>query len=326
MANVTLKPQYQQGTAAATPQVTYTPNGIPRQPGFYNASNPYDTGRPGEQNRELNNGAGGKLNGWDYDKGAPMQGTTLGSDGLYSLGGGGGGGGSGGGALESSPYYQQVLASTNSSAAADAASRRTAIQQAVIGWGDAPEGFSDKFGDVDQLTRDLASKNTSTGISTKARLLQARTDAIRKFTRSLSARGLRRSGAKGYGLRRRQLEFDQGYADALSKLLGYTGSTYSQFGQNEYQRQLALANALAYASQSLGAYGGASGTGGGGGYTTPTYDKNYSVANYLGTGGGGGTSAASYLYTGLSSGSGKTDYGTSTPTYGGSGGSSFRAM
>ena len=247
---------------ARGPKVTYTPGGVPRQPGYYNPGNLWDTGRPGESNREMNNGQGGSLPGWDYDRGAPMEGAVLGPDGFYVLEGGGGG--AGGGALTGSPYYQQVLAAVNAGAAADAAARRTSIQQAMIGFGLVPEGFSDKYGDIDALTRSLAEKNTLTGISTRARLLQARADAIRMFSRSLAARGLRRSGAKGFGLRRRQLLFDQGYSDALTRLLGYTGNLYSQFGQNEYQRQLALAQALAYASSQMSGYGGGDGGGGGG--------------------------------------------------------------
>lgn len=75
----------------AEPQVTYTPNGIARQPGFYNPDNPYDTGRHGESNRELNNGKGGKVDWWDYDKGQPKSGATLDGNGMWTLGGGGGG-------------------------------------------------------------------------------------------------------------------------------------------------------------------------------------------------------------------------------------------
>lgn len=199
---------------------------------------------------------------------------------LPSGGGGGAGTGATGGAagtLASSPYYQQVLAATNSAATADAAARRSAIQQALISFGLVPEGFQDKYGDIDALTRDLAEKNTTSGLSTRARLLEARSDAIKRFSRGLSARGLRRSGAKGYGLRRRQLDFDRNYSDALGKLLGYTGGLYNQFASNEYQRQLGLANALAYASQSLGDYGGGGGSSGG---ATP-YSANYSLANYV---------------------------------------------
>lgn len=202
-------------------------------------------------------------------------------------GGGGGAGtsptGGGGGALTGSPYYQQVLAATNSAAAADAAARRAAIQQALISFGLVPEGFQDKYGDIDPLTRELAEKNTSSGLSTRARLLEARSEAIRQFSRGLSARGLRRSGAKGYGLRKRQLDFDRSYSDSLGKLLGYTGGLYNQFASNEYQRQMGLASALAYASQSLGDYG----SGGGGGYQAPSIyggsDRSTAIGSYVGS-------------------------------------------
>ena len=250
----------------STPEITFTPDGQQRAPGFLNPSNPWDTGYSGNVNAEvaLRNGmTPGKMDGWNYDTGTPGPNYNPNQYGGGGGGGGGGGTGGGAGALGSSPYYQQVLAAVNAGGAADAASRRSAIQQALIGWGEVPGDFKDRYGDIDELTRSLASKNTLTGISTKARLLQARADAIRQFSRSLSARGLRRWGAKGYGLRRRQLQFDQGYADELSKLLGYTGNLYSQFGQNEYQRQLALANALAYASSQMGGYGGGGGGGSG---------------------------------------------------------------
>lgn len=77
------------------PVVTYTPAGAARQPGFYNPDNPFDTGRAGETNRELNGGLGGRVAWWDYDRGAPMSGITLGDDGLYRGAGSGGAGGGG---------------------------------------------------------------------------------------------------------------------------------------------------------------------------------------------------------------------------------------
>lgn len=235
--------------------------------------------------------------GYQFDsEGRPLSGGVPGDgpgqwvDGRPGARGGGGSGGGapggGGSFLTGSPYYQQVLAATNSAAAADAAARRTALQQALIGFGVVPEGFQDKYGDIDALTRDLAGKNTSSGISTHARMLQARADAIRQFSRGLSAKGLRRSGAKGYGLRRRQLEFDQGYSDALQKLLGYTGGLYNQFASNEYQRQLGLANALAYASQQLGSYSAPSAAS----YSAPTVyggaDRESAISNFVGSGRG----------------------------------------
>lgn len=207
-------------------------------------------------------------------------------------GGGGIPGGGSGGDIFSNPYYQQVLAAVNAAGAADAAGRRSGIQQALIGFGEAPAGFADKFGDVDALTRELAEKNTTSGISTKARLVQARADAIREMSRAQAAKGLRRSGARGYGLRKRQLEFDQGYSDSLSKLLGYTGSLYSQFSSNEYNRALQMANAAQFASQFTGGGGGG---GGGGGNESFAYDPSLFAPQRMPAQGPIGNQVSDYL-------------------------------
>lgn len=76
--------------------ITYTPNGIARQPGYYDPKNPYDTGRAGERNSEL---GGGKntMAGWDYDAGKARAGATMASDGVWHMPGGNVGGGGGGG-------------------------------------------------------------------------------------------------------------------------------------------------------------------------------------------------------------------------------------
>lgn len=170
--------------------------------------------------------------------------------------GSGGPGGPGGSNILSNPYYQQVLAAINGAGASDAASRRTGIQQALIAFGLVPENFNDKYGDVDALTRSLADKNTTSGLSTRARLLQSFSDTNRTDLRNLNARGLRRSGTRGYKLRRNQLAFDQQNTDALGQLLGYSGSLYSQFAQNEYQRALQLAEAARFASTQVDPGGG----------------------------------------------------------------------
>lgn len=176
--------------------------------------------------------------------------------------GGGGSGGAGGSSVLSNPYYQQVLAAINAANAADSASRRTGLQQALISFGLVPENFNDKYGDVDALTRSLAEKNTTSGLSTRARLLASLKENNRLGLRSLASRGLRRSGARGFKLRRNQLEFDQQHSDALGNLLGYAGNLYSQFAQNEYQRALQLASAAQYASSQIDPGFGSDGDGG----------------------------------------------------------------
>lgn len=169
--------------------------------------------------------------------------------------GGSGGGGGGGGSLAqdaiNSPWYQQALAASNAASAADSAARRAAIQQMLIQFGVVPEGFTDPYSDVDQKTRDLAAANTASGISAKARLEKALKDAQTRSSRSLAARGLRRSGERGFQMRENQLGFDQSYSDAIAKLLSGTQGLYSNFAQNEYGRQMSLSQALQNAIQNM---------------------------------------------------------------------------
>lgn len=213
-------------------------------------------------------------------------------------------GAGGGNALYSSavnsPWYQQALAATRALDAAAAASRKSGVQQALIQFGLVPEGFNDQYGDVDATTRSLAEANTASGISLYSRLKQALADAQRDSSRRLAARGLRRSGARGYQMRRNQLGYDQSYSDAVSKLLSGVSSLYSNYANSTYQSQMNLAQALAnaignmssWASPSASSWSAApsssssSSSGGGATYGTPsTY---YGPAP--GTPGGGYTS------------------------------------
>lgn len=149
----------------------------------------------------------------------------------------GGPGGPGGGP---GPYYNQLESLYRAQGAAEAASMRSAIQQMLIGMGLVPEGFTDKFGALDNTTKALIDKNTKTGISTYARLLEQKQEGIKNLINRLNARGLRRSGARGYGLRKNQLGADRNLADVLSRLMGDIGGMYSQYTGNEYARQAAL--------------------------------------------------------------------------------------
>lgn len=86
-------------SAAPSMEVTYTPNGIARAPGYFDHNNPFDTGRAGERNSE-HGGGKNTMSGWDYERGAPKPGAVRASDGLWTLGGSSGGssGGAAGGA------------------------------------------------------------------------------------------------------------------------------------------------------------------------------------------------------------------------------------
>lgn len=177
--------------------------------------------------------------------------------------------GSGGGFdYQSNPFYQQALAAVNAGGAADAANTRAAIQQALIGFGMVPQGFQDKLGALDETTKALIDKNTKTGISGYARLNEGREKGIKRLIANLSARGMRRSGSKAYGLRENQLGYDRSLADSISGLLGGIGDRYSAYAQNEAMRQRQLADAMRdvfsqwYTPPSGGGGGGGGGSGG----------------------------------------------------------------
>lgn len=180
---------------------------------------------------------------WVWTPGLP--GARGGNDNSHMGQPGGGSGGTVGGSAN--PYFQQTQSILNAQGSADAADTRAAIQQALVSFGLVPEGFQDKMGALDDLTRDLIAKNTKSGISTHARLLEGRADHIRDLVNRLTSKGLRRSGARGYGLRRGQLDFDRIFQDALAQLQGHTGGLYKNYANNEYNRQLQLANALSNA-------------------------------------------------------------------------------
>ena len=221
----------------------YDVTGLPRSGDGYMAPNGTrldSNGRVwGEYSRFADAGSGGG------------SGVPAGSNGLYD-------------SAVNSPWYQQALAATRSAEAADSAARRSAIQQALIQFGIVPEGFQDKYGDVDATTRSLATANTSSGISAFARLKQALADSQRDASRRLAAKGLRRSGARGYALRKNQLGYDQNYSDAVGKLLGYTSGLYSNYANNAYQRQMGLSGALGSAITRMGDWYSTPSTGTGG--------------------------------------------------------------
>lgn len=172
----------------------------------------------------------------------------------------------------SNPYYQQALAGVNAAGAADAANTRAAIQQALVAFGFVPGGFKDKLGALDATTRALIQKNTDTGISGYARLLEGREEGIKDIVRRLQGRGLRRSGAKGALLKKNQLGYDRNFADAVANLLGGVNSQYGQYAQNEYARQQNLQDALRWVYQNYYTpSGGSSGLGGSGGGWTPNF-------------------------------------------------------
>ncbi len=186
-------------------------------------------------------------------------------DGVLSVAGGGGGGG--GGDLTASPYYQQYQAQIAAAQAADLANTKSQLQQLLIQFGLVPEGFQDKYGALDDTIKALIQKNTDTGVSQYARLLEQKSDAQRSALQNLAARGLSHSGSKGYALRRGTLDFNRTLSDALSGVLGSANQLQGGYASRQMDRQSGLAQLLAQLAASWSGYGG--GGGGGGGYVPP---------------------------------------------------------
>lgn len=160
--------------------------------------------------------------------------------------GGGGGAGAGGGA-----FYEQLKAMLTAQSIAEKADTRTAIQKALISFGIDPTthpglegGFKDDLGALDDVTKSLIAKNTGSGISYYARLLDQKKDNLRALLGNLSKTGMRRSGAKGAKLRKGQLDFDRLFQDSLSELLGQVGSLYKGYASNEQNRAMQLLSAM----------------------------------------------------------------------------------
>lgn len=167
------------------------------------------------------------------------------------------GGGQGGGGL---PNFQDLInsllgplrAQLSGESIADAASRRGALQRAYVQFGETPDlalsanelGLNPEFAsDITDETRALARQATTSGLSTLARLNQARSDAIRLVKNTLAGRGLFHSGETGFQLGRAEQAASRNQYDERLKLLDYFAGVQSAFANAERERARLLAQA-----------------------------------------------------------------------------------
>lgn len=215
---------------------------------------------------------------WNIPRPGAAPGATVGS----SATGGGGGGGFAGfdfkGALTGDPLYQQMLADLTAQSVGDRAGLRSARQRAVINFGEVPDfqsldqGLigSDFASDIDDTTRQLASKNTSEGLSVAARIQKAYQDQLRSMRNSLAARGALRSGEFGHQLGEGQQKLKEAQYDSRENLLQFLSNYQAGFQQAERQRQLAQQGGLGEAyMRALELFMNSGAWGGGGGYGGP---------------------------------------------------------
>lgn len=255
----------------------------------------------------IQNGVPGVMVKYDTPNGSSTEWTPLPADyqggpiDMNALSGGGGGAGGAGASGPSDPYTRQMMSLIKAQGTSDLSSTKAAIQKALIQFGFKPGNFNDQLGALDDTTKSLMAKNTESGISGYARLLDQKKDNMRSLVARLSSSGLRRSGAKGAQIKKGQLDWDRVFQDSLGQLMGNLGSMYSGYANNEYSRQMQLLQAMANASSQYAAPGGGGGGGGSGSGSGFTAFNKGTPLEGIDTGG--------YVY-----GSGKiTDYGSQTP-------------
>jgi hypothetical protein len=146
--------------------------------------------------------------------------------------------------INNDPILGQLRQSTAADAASDLATSQANIRSALINFGDVPSGLTDfSTGAVDDNTRNLASQNTTAGLSLLARLTKQAADAKRTGINQLAARGALRSGESGHFLQEHQLSTTQARTDATQTLLQYLAGVQAAYAENERRRAEALANA-----------------------------------------------------------------------------------
>ena len=234
-----------------------------------------------------------------------------GSDG--GSGGGGGGGGSDPYNIANDPAYAQALADEQAALAAAASQRDSAINQALIQFGQVPDfasiakqlGLSDDqinsiSGSINPETGALADQFTQSGDSVLGQLRHAHDVALAQLRASLAARGMLESGATGVGTGIDNENYQHGLSQAYQQLLGsllgyendYTNSSNSARTALENAASSAYDRAVQLAGQYTGSGGGGGGGGGGGTPAPPPGSRPSDVASssYAAFQNAGGTS------------------------------------
>jgi len=127
---------------------------------------------------------------------------------------------------------QQYLAAQQ---AAEQAQLQQAIHNAIVRFGEAPEGYAHAALSPEVLA--LAQQNTDSGLSLVARLNQQKDLGQRGIMNDLAARGMLQSGETGYQLGQLGLGYRQQQYDARQELLDYLSGVQAAFAQGQMNRE-----------------------------------------------------------------------------------------
>lgn len=163
--------------------------------------------------------------------------------------------------LQSDPGFMALKQGLSAQGIQDAGTRNAAINQALIQYGGVPDlnraaaalgmSASDLQGIIDPNTASLAAQNTSSGLSTMARLQQQQDQAMLGLRNNLAARGALSSGDDAYRTNLQNLAFSQAESDALNSLLGALGGDQQSYVTAQQGEQGQLTSGLQTALQGL---------------------------------------------------------------------------
>lgn len=150
--------------------------------------------------------------------------------------------------IKSDPAYLSWANNSERTLNDSGAQRKAALQALAVQYGGLPAGFSDKFGDIDQTTLDLARGNQFSDV---ARLGRSYDQGIEAMKKALAARNALSSGDLVYGqqqadYQRGASEYDLGrqYGDQATNVLNRYVDVFNQARSGE-------SNALNAAAQNV---------------------------------------------------------------------------
>src|SRR5581483_5896628 len=117
-----------------------------------------------------------------------------------------------------------------------------------IRYGGLPEGYKDKYGDIDKKTLQLASQNEQ---SDTQRINRQYNDNVFAFKRALAARGALNSGDLQYGLDRADLAKESALYDAANAFGDAARQAVSGYLTAEQNAKMMELQGLAAASSSI---------------------------------------------------------------------------
>lgn len=181
--------------------------------------------------------------------------------------------------LANDPWFAQYKADLMAQSVSDKAGRDASIQQGLIRYGEVPDAFGaanamglstkDLAGILTPEIRELAAKNTSSGMSVKARTAQTYDDTLRQVKNVLAARGGLQSGETGFQLGRADQDYTRTQYDQKNQLMDYIAGVQQGYNAAERARQQQLFQAQLEAMQRAWEQWGGYGYGGGSGSDGP---------------------------------------------------------